>query len=62
MGGRLMNTITKVIDTLTGKSLKVAAEENAKTAADLKDAVKRATARIDAERAAEDAEARKAAK
>lgn len=62
-----MNTISKVIDTLTGKSLKEAAEENSKTAADLSAAAKEARLRkererLDAEAIAKDAEERKATK
>lgn len=48
MSGRTKTVIKKVLDTLTGASLREAAEKNAKTAADLKDAVAKARAKIDA--------------
>lgn len=66
-----MNAISKVIKTLSGADLKEAAKANAeeaealrKTAAEghLKDAVKKAREKIDAERNAEEAAASKAAK
>ena len=58
---RIRAMIGKVLDTLTGKSLKAAVVENGKTAADLKDAVAKARAKLDAERTAKEAEESKAA-
>lgn len=55
----IVNVITKAFDALTGKSLKDKADEVAKTAADLKDAVRKAREKIDAERNAEEAAAHK---
>ena len=52
-----MGAVKKVIDTLTGKALAEALEENKRTAADLQDALKRAREQIDAKRNAEEAAA-----
>lgn len=53
-----MNGLKKALDTLRGKALDDAAEEVAKTAADLKDAVRRAREKLDAERSEKEAQAR----
>ena len=60
--GRTKSMIGKLLDTLTGSSLKKAVEENSKTAADLKDAVAKARAKLDAERTAKEAKEAEEAK
>ena len=57
--GKAAKVIKKMLDTLTGKSLDEAVKENGKTAADLKEAVKNAREKIDAERTAAEAAGRK---
>lgn len=51
--------IRKVLDTITGRSIDEALEEHKRTAADLKDAVRKAREKIDAERNAAEAAGRK---
>lgn len=59
--GRTRDMIAKLLDTITGASVKKAVEENSKTAADLKDAVAKARATVDADIIEKEAEERKAA-
>jgi len=47
--GKARTMLSKVIGTITGKIVQEAAEKNAKTAADLKDAVAKARAQADAD-------------
>lgn len=47
--GKVTRMLGKMLDTLTGRSIKDAVDKNNKTAADMKDAVARARAKIDAE-------------
>ena len=56
----IVNIVKKAIDTLTGASVKEAVDKNAKTAADVADAVKKAREKIDAERTAEERRTAKA--
>jgi len=53
--------IAKLIGALTGASVKEAVEINSKTAADLKDALAKARAKVDAEIIEKEVESRKAA-
>ena len=55
------SVIQKILDTLTGASVDRALAANAKTAADLKDAVAKARAKVEAERTAKEAAERVAA-
>ena len=57
-----IDMIAKLLDTLTGASVKEAVAANSKTAADLRDAVKKAREAIDAAVAKKETEERKAAK
>ena len=59
--GRIRAMIAKMLDAITGKSLKEAVTENSKTALDLKEAVAKARAKVDAEIIAKEAEERKSA-
>ena len=54
--------LKRMLDTITGRHLDEALEKQSKTAADLKDAVAKARAKIDAEVATKEAEERMAAK
>ena len=49
----------RLLDAITGKALTDAVEENKKTQSDIKDAVKKAREKIDAERNAAEAAGRK---
>ena len=59
--GRIRSMIAKLLDTLTGASVKDALKENSKTALDLKEAVAKARAKVDADIIAKEAEERIAA-
>ena len=59
--GKATRMIAKIVKHLTGVSVADAVAENNRTAADLKDAVARARANVDAEIIEKEAEERKAA-